>query len=40
MTSVYNQMSQDACAKWMFQQGYIPEDPSKDKKAAAEDKKD
>ena len=34
------QMWQDACAKWMFQQGYIDVDPSKDKKADAEEKKD
>jgi hypothetical protein len=38
MTSVYNQRSQDACAKWMFQQGYISEDPAKDKEAKPETK--
>lgn len=40
MTSVYNQRSQDACAKWMFQQGYIPEDPTTKDKKADEEKKD
>jgi acetyl esterase/lipase len=32
------QMWQDACAKWMFQQGFIPEDPAKDKEAKPETK--
>lgn len=40
MASVYNQRSQDACAKWMFQQEYIDVDPAKEAKPAAEDKKD
>ena len=41
MESVYNQMSQDACAKWMFQQGFLPDDPAKkDAKPEAKDKKD
>ena len=34
------QMWQDACAVWMFKQGYIDIDPEKDKKVEDKEKKD
>ena len=34
------EMWQTACAKWMFQQGFIDVDPAKDKKSDDKEKKD
>ena len=34
------QMWQDACVTWMFTQGFLPDDPAKDKKADEKEKKD